>query len=104
MIPGEYEDDDVRNERTRINRMCTDQQHNTGTIQPVVIVRNLRKEYRPKTNCCISNCCCCLHDESPSRTKLAVRCLSIGVDAGEVLGLLGHNVMKQILCLKFELI
>lgn len=91
VIPGEYEDNDVRNERTRINRLCTDQQHNTATIQPVVIVRNLRKEYRPKTNCCISNCCCCLQDESPSRTKVAVRCLSIGVDAGEVFGLLGHN-------------
>ncbi|XP_037043268.1 ATP-binding cassette sub-family A member 9-like [Bradysia coprophila] len=91
VIPGEYEDNDVRNERARINRLCTEQQHNAATVQPVVIVRNLRKEYRPKTNCCVSNCCCCLQDESPKRTKVAVRCLSIGVDAGEVLGLLGHN-------------
>lgn len=89
VIPGEYEDNDVRNERTRINRFCTDQQHNATTVQPVVIVRNLRKEFRPKTNCCVSNCCCCLQDESPTRTKVSVRCLSIAVDAGEVLGLLG---------------
>lgn len=91
VIPGEYEDNDVRNERSRINRLCTDKQLDTTTVQPVVIVRNLRKEYRPKTNCCTSNCCCSIQDESPSRTKVAVRCLSIGVDAGEVLGLLGHN-------------
>lgn len=89
VIPGEYEDNDVRSERARINRLCTEQQHNAAVVQPVVIVRNLRKEFRPKTNCCVSNCCCCLQDTSPVRTKLAVRCLSIGVDAGEVLGLLG---------------
>lgn len=112
-MPGEYEDTDVCNERSRVNRICIEsatvaaQSMSSPTPlptppstiagqqqqqqQPVVIVRNLRKEYHQKDNCCASNCCCCIQDDEPVRTKVAVRCLSIGIDAGEVLGLLGHN-------------
>uniref|UniRef100_A0A8W7Q0T1 ABC transporter domain-containing protein n=1 Tax=Anopheles coluzzii TaxID=1518534 RepID=A0A8W7Q0T1_ANOCL len=51
-------------------------------------LRSLRKEFSQESLC--GNCCCCADDELPKK-KVSVRSLSIGVDAGEVLGLLGHN-------------
>lgn len=35
--------------------------------------------------------CCCKSDEDVETTKVAVKSLSLAVDAGEVFGLLGHN-------------
>ncbi|XP_058130067.1 cholesterol transporter ABCA5-like [Anopheles ziemanni] len=88
---GEYEDEDVRNERSRVFRLTgnSQQQHDDGPqVQPVVLVKSLRKEFSQESLC--GNCCCCADDEPP-RKKISVRSLSIAVDAGEVLGLLGHN-------------
>jgi ATP-binding cassette, subfamily A (ABC1), member 5 len=94
---GEYEDDDVRNERNKVYRMCAsgdaDAQHAAqSAVAPVVLVKNLRKEYKLEENCCTSACCCADPDEDgPAKLRVSVRCLSFAVDAGEVLGLLGHN-------------
>ncbi|XP_053669271.1 cholesterol transporter ABCA5-like [Anopheles marshallii] len=91
---GEYEDEDVRNERSRVFRLTSNTQQTqqddiTGPqAQPVVLVKSLRKEFSQESLC--GNCCCCADDEPP-RKKISVRSLSIAVDAGEVLGLLGHN-------------
>lgn len=35
--------------------------------------------------------CCCKTEEDTETTKIAIKSLSLGVDAGEVFGLLGHN-------------
>uniref|UniRef100_A0A182UJ49 ABC transporter domain-containing protein n=1 Tax=Anopheles melas TaxID=34690 RepID=A0A182UJ49_9DIPT len=89
---GEYEDEDVRNERSRMFRLTSNpqqsQQEEGPLAQPVVLVKSLRKEFSQESLC--GNCCCCADDELPKK-KVSVRSLSIGVDAGEVLGLLGHN-------------
>ncbi|XP_050090675.1 cholesterol transporter ABCA5-like isoform X2 [Anopheles aquasalis] len=92
---GEYEDEDVRNERSRVFRLpCNNslnQSQNDSECphgQPVVVVKSLRKEFSQESLC--GNCCCCADDEPPKK-KVSVRSLSLGVDAGEVLGLLGHN-------------
>lgn len=77
----EYEDCDVKQERLKINLLIDE------PIQPVVIVNNLRKEFKPKRNCCLMNCC----SNDPKIKKIAVKSLSLAVDSGEVLGLLGHN-------------
>ncbi|XP_055621731.1 cholesterol transporter ABCA5-like [Toxorhynchites rutilus septentrionalis] len=89
-IGGEYEDEDVRNERAKIFRLTT--QEMNSQIQPVVLVKSLRKEFSQESLCgsSSSSCCCCVDDEPP-RKKVSVRSLSFAVDAGEVLGLLGHN-------------
>lgn len=69
----------------------------TSNVPPVVLVRNLRKEYRTKTHCCVSGCCTssCTTSSSPpgdeQPPKVAVRSLTLAVEPGEVLGLLGHN-------------
>ncbi|XP_055532678.1 cholesterol transporter ABCA5-like [Wyeomyia smithii] len=85
---GEYEDEDVRNERAKIFRLSNQDQ--SDQLQPVVLVKNLRKEFSQESLCGNSSCCCCVDDEPP-RKKVSVRSLSFAVDAGEVLGLLGHN-------------
>lgn len=79
------------------------------TGNPVVTVHNLHKEYaQGESNCCCccsklgsALCCCCArHEEdeleeataeTESNLKIAVKSLSLSVDAGEVFGLLGHN-------------
>lgn len=35
--------------------------------------------------------CCCKTEEETETTKVAIKSLSLAVDAGEVFGLLGHN-------------
>lgn len=35
--------------------------------------------------------CCCKREEEPATSKVAIKSLSLAVDAGEVFGLLGHN-------------
>ncbi|XP_055600772.1 cholesterol transporter ABCA5-like isoform X2 [Uranotaenia lowii] len=89
---GEYEDEDVRTERSKVFRLSLSnpQDQNTQIPQPVVLVKNLRKEFSQESLCGTSPCCCCGDDEPPKK-KISVRSLSFGVDAGEVLGLLGHN-------------
>jgi ATP-binding cassette, subfamily A (ABC1), member 5 len=95
---GEYEDDDVRNERNKVYRLCASADANSHHIQtaasshsPVVVVKNLRKEFKQEENCCAAACCCTDTNDSPTRLRVSVRCLSFAVDSGEVLGLLGHN-------------
>lgn len=52
-------------------------------------LQNLHKEYIKKD---IKFCeCCCKREEEPVTSKVAVKSLSLAVDAGEVFGLLGHN-------------
>ena len=59
--------------------------------------QNLRKEYQKliMKMCCggiDGTCCCGKGDEDLEiHNKVAVRNLSLAVDAGEVFGLLGHN-------------
>ncbi|KAJ4426611.1 hypothetical protein ANN_26409 [Periplaneta americana] len=59
--------------------------------------QNLRKEYQKLMMkvCCggTDGSCCCMKgdDDHDTHTKVAVRNLSLAVDAGEVFGLLGHN-------------
>jgi ATP-binding cassette subfamily A (ABC1) protein 5 len=63
----------------------------------VAYFQNLRKEYQKMVMkvCCggtDGSCCCIKGDNSHDvHTKVAVRNLSLAVDAGEVFGLLGHN-------------
>lgn len=49
----------------------------------------MHKEYT-KTDMKICECCCKRQEEQVT-TKVAVKSLSLAVDAGEVFGLLGHN-------------
>ncbi|KAK0172353.1 hypothetical protein PV328_005684 [Microctonus aethiopoides] len=85
---GEHEDTDVKNERQRVFNFI-----NSSSVQepPVVLVQNLRKEYRQReAGSC--NCCSKREDEVPKPPKkVAVRNLSLAVEPGEVFGLLGHN-------------
>ncbi|XP_046604475.1 cholesterol transporter ABCA5-like isoform X2 [Neodiprion virginianus] len=83
---GEHEDGDVKAERQRVfNLMAASVQE-----PPVVMVQNLRKEYRNRE---ITPCSCCTKrdDEPAPKRKVAVRNLSLAVEPGEVFGLLGHN-------------
>ncbi|XP_046734287.1 cholesterol transporter ABCA5-like isoform X1 [Diprion similis] len=83
---GEHEDSDVKAERQRVfNLMAASVQE-----PPVVMVQNLRKEYRNRE---ITPCSCCTKrdDEPVPKRKVAVRNLSLAVEPGEVFGLLGHN-------------
>lgn len=121
LSPGEFEDDDVRHERARVLRMtstavtavvataATTAHHNhhrtsngggagvAASTTPVVLVRNLRKDYNRSTHCCVSACCtssCTTtgdDDQLQQPPKVAVRSLTLAVEPGEVLGLLGHN-------------
>ncbi|XP_029171757.1 ATP-binding cassette sub-family A member 5-like isoform X1 [Nylanderia fulva] len=86
---GEHEDADVKNERQKVFNLIT-----SSAVQepPVVLVQNLRKEYRPQE--AGSSCACCSKREEEvvqKQRKIAVRNLSLAVEPGEVLGLLGHN-------------
>ncbi|XP_017782555.1 PREDICTED: ATP-binding cassette sub-family A member 5-like [Nicrophorus vespilloides] len=81
---GENEDIDVIAERQKVTTILNSHTQNP----PVVMVQNLHKEYT-KNDYKFSECCC--KREEPTTTKVAIRSLSLGVDAGEVFGLLGHN-------------
>lgn len=81
---GGFEDDDVRKEREKVLSMSP-----SGPNQPVVMIKNLRKEFKQDNEFCTSSCCS--KPEKPKKPRVAVRCLSMSVDAGEVLGFLGHN-------------
>ncbi|XP_011146554.1 ABC transporter A family member 1 isoform X4 [Harpegnathos saltator] len=85
---GEHEDADVKTERQRIFNLIT-----SSAVQepPVVLVQNLRKEYRQQEAGSCSCGCCSKREEQTSQRKIAVRNLSLAVEPGEVLGLLGHN-------------
>lgn len=114
MSPGEFEDNDVRHERARVLGMTNQKvtsvvtstaNHNTANggqvvtanLPPVVLVQNLRKDYNSKSHCCVSGCCtssCTTSSSGPGDEqppKVAVRSLTLAVEPGEVLGLLGHN-------------
>ncbi|XP_034182709.1 cholesterol transporter ABCA5 isoform X1 [Osmia lignaria lignaria] len=86
---GEHEDADVKAERQKVFDLIT-----SSSVQepPVVLVQNLRKEYRQRDT---GSCSCCYkQDEEASsqiQRKVAVRNLSLAVEPGEVFGLLGHN-------------
>ncbi|XP_076292228.1 cholesterol transporter ABCA5 isoform X3 [Lasioglossum baleicum] len=85
---GEHEDADVKAERQKVFNLIT-----SSSVQepPVVLVQNLRKEYRHRESGSCS--CCSKQDEEASQIqrKVAVRNLSLAVEPGEVFGLLGHN-------------
>ncbi|XP_006608402.1 ABC transporter A family member 1-like isoform X1 [Apis dorsata] len=85
---GEHEDGDVKIERQKVFNLIT-----SSSVQepPVVLVQNLRKEYRQKESGSCS--CCSKQDEEANQIqrKVAVRNLSLAVEPGEVFGLLGHN-------------
>ncbi|KAJ3650608.1 hypothetical protein Zmor_016696 [Zophobas morio] len=81
---GENEDQDVKGERQKVKNLMDCYVVNP----PVVMVQNLHKEYTKSEIKCE---CCCKHDEEPITSKIAVKSLSLAVDAGEVFGLLGHN-------------
>lgn len=51
--------------------------------------QNLHKEYVKNQNRYCE--CCCKPPEEGETTKIAIKSLSLAVDAGEVFGLLGHN-------------
>ncbi|KAG7209072.1 hypothetical protein KM043_015226 [Ampulex compressa] len=85
---GEHEDADVKTERQKVFNLIT-----LSSVQepPVVLVQNLRKEYRQRES---GSCgCCSKRDEEATQLqrKVAVRNLSLAVEPGEVFGLLGHN-------------
>lgn len=81
---GENEDQDVKAERQKVKNLMDCHVVNP----PVVMVQNLHKEYIKSEIKCE---CCCKHEEEPVTSKVAVKSLSLAVDAGEVFGLLGHN-------------
>ncbi|XP_042305626.1 ABC-type organic anion transporter ABCA8-like isoform X2 [Sceloporus undulatus] len=74
-------DRDVEDERARVQSVLgsTNQEE-----KPVVIVHNLRKEYKSR------KICSCLK-KNKTRRKVATRTVSFCVKKGEVLGLLGPN-------------
>ncbi|XP_066591826.1 cholesterol transporter ABCA5-like [Prorops nasuta] len=90
---GDHEDTDVKNERQKVFNLIT-----AASVHkpPVVLVQNLRKEYRPRE---AVSCSCCTRREqeeaaaaaSQMQRKVAVRNLSLAVEPAEVFGLLGHN-------------
>lgn len=87
---GEHEDTDVKNERQRVFNFIT-----SSSVQepPVVLLQNLRKEYRQKE--AGTSCACCnkrdMQQVEVQPKKVVVRNLSLAVEPGEVFGLLGHN-------------
>ncbi|KAF5301097.1 hypothetical protein FQA39_LY10916 [Lamprigera yunnana] len=81
---GENEDDDVKNERQKVKDLIINTSHNP----PVIVVQNLHKEYK-KSNSKLCECCC--KNDEEVKTKVAVKSLSLAINAGEVFGLLGHN-------------
>lgn len=81
---GEFGDEDVRAERSKVSRLMVDPPDQA----PVVIVQNLRKEYDKNRK--TSKCCDCCMVKGKTH-KLALKELSLAIDSGEVFGLLGHN-------------
>lgn len=81
---GEHEDTDVKSERQKVFNFVVSPA--VSQEPPLVLVQNLRKEYRHKE----SGSSCCPKREENERI-IAVRNLSLAVEPGEVLGLLGHN-------------
>ncbi|XP_015126948.1 ATP-binding cassette sub-family A member 5 [Diachasma alloeum] len=88
---GEHEDTDVKNERQKVFNFIT-----SSSVQepPVVLVQNLRKEYRQRE--AATSCGCCnksdlQQEQAIQPKKVVVRNLSLAVEPGEVFGLLGHN-------------
>ncbi|KAI7815451.1 ABC subfamily A member [Rhyzopertha dominica] len=82
---GENEDQDVKVERQKVMEIINS--HNVNP--PVVVVQNLHKEYVKKE---LKVCeCCCKREDGPVTSRIAIKSLSLAVDAGEVFGLLGHN-------------
>lgn len=82
---GENEDTDVKAERQKVRNIM----HSDIQNKPVVMVQNLHKEYLKHE---VKDCeCCCKPEEEPTTPKIAIKSLSLAVDAGEVFGLLGHN-------------
>ncbi|XP_039297783.1 ATP-binding cassette sub-family A member 2 [Nilaparvata lugens] len=71
-------DDDVRIEEDRVARGVT----SPGQESPVIMVQNLRKEYLETLYC---------SSGEDAVVTVAVGNLSVAVESGEVLGLLGHN-------------
>lgn len=83
---GENEDTDVKTERLKVKNIMSSNVQNP----PVVMVQNLHKEYtKHEVKDC--ECCCKREDEQAQTAKIAIKSLSLSVDAGEVFGLLGHN-------------
>ncbi|XP_071448970.1 cholesterol transporter ABCA5-like [Hetaerina americana] len=101
---GSHEDTDVKAERQKVAQLLS-----SNVVQPpVVILQNLRKEYQKSPlgifeSCTRCACCGSGNDgeggegtgeaggDGTHGRKVAVRNLSLAVDAGEVFGLLGHN-------------
>ena len=81
----EDEDEDVKKERASVADYMSDRL--APSKLPVIAVHNLRKVYssgEKKKNKCVKK-------PDDSKTKVAVRNLSLSVESGEVFGLLGHN-------------
>ncbi|XP_049879366.1 cholesterol transporter ABCA5-like isoform X2 [Pectinophora gossypiella] len=76
------EDEDVRRERRRVHSIL----HQPSANAPVLVVHNLRKEYKVRGS---GGGGCCGEGE-PGR-KTGLQRLSLAVEGGEVFGLLGHN-------------
>ncbi|XP_061471616.1 ABC-type organic anion transporter ABCA8-like isoform X2 [Rhineura floridana] len=77
----EGDDRDVQDERARVQSALASANQKE---RPVILVHNLRKEYKSEKTCsCFKN--------SKARGKVATRNLSFCVKKGEVLGLLGPN-------------
>ncbi|KAB0791349.1 hypothetical protein PPYR_03149 [Photinus pyralis] len=81
---GENEDDDVKIERQKVKELIG----NTTQSPPVIVVQNLHKEYKRRQSKICARFC---NNDEECKTKVAVKSLSLAVDAGEVFGLLGHN-------------
>ncbi|XP_060806687.1 cholesterol transporter ABCA5 [Amyelois transitella] len=80
------EDEDVRRERRRIAGFLAKPSQNA----PVLIVHNLRKEYKVRGTGDSASPCCGGAPEQRAR-KAGLARLSLAVHGGEVFGLLGHN-------------
>ncbi|XP_011864541.1 PREDICTED: ABC transporter A family member 1-like isoform X2 [Vollenhovia emeryi] len=80
---GEHEDADVKRERQKVFDCVASPI--IGQEPPLVLLQNLRKEYRQKE---LGASCYSKREREP---KIAVRNLSLAVEQGEILGLLGHN-------------
>ncbi len=87
------EDSDVREERILISKyMATKPDY--SAIQRVVAVQGLRKEYEKTAATQAAQQAKSKKDskeKEPPKKKIAVRQLTMGVQEGEVFGLLGHN-------------
>ncbi|XP_072383028.1 cholesterol transporter ABCA5-like [Diabrotica undecimpunctata] len=77
---GVHEDQDVKNEKRRVNNLIRDSQNNRS----VITVENLHKVYQKGVK---SGIC----SRSAESLKVAIKSISLAVDSAEVFGLLGHN-------------